>query len=153
MNPLRSALPQPSLTQLQPFSAPSTTFPVSKNTSNTLGNQPPLKVPAGPLDKTRIPPPLVPQIRGRDGYTIHDSWKIALKDWTQADPSIGHLIPLKDWKQEWVEGKLGQVQGRGVKYHERRLLSSEFERYAINVYSGCPTALGLNVTLKICQET
>jgi len=71
--------------------------------------------------------PKVPEVRGRRGYSTQDSWKIPIEDWHKADPSIGHLVPLKDWKPEWYEGPLGKVDGRGMKYHQRRVIAQEFQ--------------------------
>lgn len=76
-----------------------------------------------------LPPvaPKVPEVRGQQGYSVQTSWKIPIKDWFEADPSIGHLVPLKDWKPEWYEGALAQVGGQGMKYHQRRVVAQEFE--------------------------
>ena len=92
--------------------------------------------PSLPLQSLALPPeaPKVPEVRNRQGYSQQDTWKIPIKDWFEADPSIGHLIPLKDWKCEWFEGALGQVDGRGVKYHQRRLIAQEFQR-CVSIWS------------------
>lgn len=64
MNPLRSALPQPSLAELRPLSSPFAAPATAKNGSNTQQDQLPLRVPAGPLDGAQVPVPPVPDIQG-----------------------------------------------------------------------------------------
>jgi hypothetical protein len=77
-----------------------------------------------------LPPavPKVPEVRGRQGYSVQTSWKIPIKDWFEADPSIGHLVLLKDWKPEWYEGALPRADGRSMKYHQWRVVAQEFQR-------------------------
>jgi len=77
----------------------------------------------------------VPEVRGRRGYSTQDSWKIPIEDWHKADPSIGHLVPLKDWKPEWYEGPLGKVDGRGMKYHQRKVIAQEFQ-FHLDAHNG-----------------
>ena len=98
------------------------------------GQRPPVGL-ALPPDALRVP-----EVRNRQGYSLADSWKIPVKDWFEADPRIGHLVPLKDWKLEWYSGALGRVDGHAAKYHQQRVVAQEFQMCVIPLFS-CTTAL------------
>jgi len=91
--------------------------------------------------------PTIPPVRNRRGYSLEDSWKIPIKDWAEADPTVGHLVPLKDWKREWYEGPLAKVDGRGMKYHQCRVIALEFQMH-LDMHDGDKAAAETSFTAK-----
>ena len=56
----------------------------------------------------------------------HDSWREAIRQWEQGDPSK-NICALKDWPTEWYTGLMRPLTG--VKRQNRRLISEEYERW------------------------
>lgn len=47
------------------------------------------------------------------------SWRFYIQDWTQADPSRGHNVALRDWDPDWYTGKKRCVFASQRKRRER----------------------------------
>ena len=71
---------------------------------------------------TTLSPPVgmcIPRVRAN--MPKEKRWLTFVKDWEEADPARGLLIPLKDWEPEWRSDKTFAMN-----YHSRKLIALEF---------------------------
>jgi len=48
-------------------------------------------------------------------------WRMFVKDWEEADPARGFMIPLKEWNPEWKSDP-----AFAMNYHARKVIALEF---------------------------
>ncbi|KAI6019428.1 hypothetical protein BKA83DRAFT_4495450 [Pisolithus microcarpus] len=53
-----------------------------------------------------------------------DSWKDIVRHWTEGEPRLGLVLPLKDWPHHYHNGPLGRQFN--TKYYQRSVIASEF---------------------------
>ncbi|KIK22932.1 hypothetical protein PISMIDRAFT_101590 [Pisolithus microcarpus 441] len=53
-----------------------------------------------------------------------DSWKDIVRHWTEGEPRLGLVLPLKDWPHHYHNGPLGRQFN--TKYYQRSVITSEF---------------------------
>ena len=53
-----------------------------------------------------------------------DSWQIIVDHWQNGDPSCGLTTPLKDWPDEWKQGKNKAIFAQ--KHFVRSVIAREF---------------------------
>ncbi|KAI6042090.1 hypothetical protein EDC04DRAFT_2892415 [Pisolithus marmoratus] len=53
-----------------------------------------------------------------------DSWKDIVRHWTEGEPRLGLLIPLRDWPHQYYNGRRGRHLN--TKYYQRSVVATEF---------------------------
>lgn len=99
--------------------------------ANSVSSTPPtITVISRPSKSTTLPTqglviPNVP-IRLSSGLLSpkEDSWRIIVDHWQKGDPSRGLTMPLKDWPDEWKQGKNKKMFAQ--KHFVRSVIAREF---------------------------
>ncbi|KAI6015802.1 hypothetical protein PISMIDRAFT_9059 [Pisolithus microcarpus 441] len=53
-----------------------------------------------------------------------DSWKDIVHHWTEGEPCLGLVVPLKDWPHHFYNGRHGRQFN--TKYYQRSMIATEF---------------------------